>query len=376
MTISRRLSLLAVALAIGVTTSAPADGWKRAEAGYEWSFPRDHWPHDAYRTEWWYFTGDLVSEEDSSRRFGYQFTIFKVGLVPGAVALDSRWAATDLVMGHAAVTDLAGETHRFAETLHRAAPILGGFRSFPDRPIATARAAPGSKGSWSLDWTGEGFVFSVEDDRAGIAIDLSTVPEKPLVFQGPGGLSRKGSGPSAASLYYSFPRLRTEGTIAVGGERFRVRGTSWMDKEFGSSQLSEEQVGWDWFSLRLADGRDLMAYVLRRADGSVDQRSATLVAPDGTPRYLSDGAWTLQANARWRALSGAEYPAGWTLEVPSEGLALTIRPRIADQENRSRLSGGVDYYEGAVAVTDPSGREIGSGYVELTGYRRGSRPPV
>jgi predicted secreted hydrolase len=375
-TISRRRAVLVATLALLVATSAPADGWKRAEAGYEWSFPRDHWPHGGYRTEWWYFTGDLVSEEDPTRRFGYQFTIFKVGLVPGPVALDSGWAAADLVMGHAAITDLAKEAHRFAETLHRAAPILGGFRSFPDRPIATARAAPGSKGSWSLDWTGDGFEFSMEDDRAGIAIDLSTVPDKPLVLQGPGGLSRKGTGPSAASLYYSFPRLRTAGAITVFGERFRVRGTSWMDKEFGSSQLSEEQAGWDWFSLRLADGRDLMAYVLRRADGSADWRSATLVAADGTPRYLPDGGWTLHATARWRAVSGAEYPAAWTLEVPSAGLALTILPRIADQENRSRLSGGVDYYEGAVAVTDPSGREIGSGYVELTGYRRGSRPPV
>ncbi len=376
MTISDGRVLLASALAIAVATAAAADGWKRAEAGYAWSFPRDHWPHDGYRTEWWYFTGELESREDPARRFGYQFTIFKVGLVPGPVALDSGWAASDLVMGHAAVTDLATGRHRFAETLHRAAPILGGFRSFPGRPIASAQGAPGSGGSWTLDWTGEGFAFSMDDDRAGIAIDLVAVPEKPLVFQGPGGLSRKGSGPGAASLYYSFPRLRTEGTVALGGERFRVRGTSWMDKELGSSQLSEGQVGWDWFGLRLADGRDLMAYVLRRADGTADHRSATLVALDGSPRYLADGAWTLRATARWRAPSGAEYPAAWTLSIPDEGLALTIRPRVADQENRSRLTGGVDYYEGAVAVTDSEGREVGSGYVELTGYREGSRPPV
>lgn len=376
MTISRRPGLLALTIAILVATAAPAGGWKPAAPGFEWSFPRDHWPHEGYRTEWWYFTGDLTAQEDPSRRFGYQFTIFKVGLAAGPVALDSRWSATDLVMGHAAVTDLTKEDHRFAETLHRAAPILGGFRPFPERPIATARAAAGSTGSWILDWTGEGFVFSMEDDRAGIAIDLSTAPEKPLVFQGPGGLSRKGGGPSAASLYYSFPRLRTEGTVALGGERFRVRGTSWMDKEFGSSQLSLGQVGWDWFSLRLADGRDLMAYVLRRADGTVDHRSATWIAVDGAPRYLADHEWTLRSTARWRAPSGAEYPAAWTIEIPGEGLVLTIRPRIQEQENRSRLAGGVDYYEGAVAVTDPRGREIGSGYVELTGYREGSRPPV
>jgi predicted secreted hydrolase len=361
---------------LAAAAAGAAEPWKIAQSDYRWSFPRDHWPHEGYRTEWWYFTGDLVSEDDPTRTFGFQYTIFKVGLVTDEPGLDSAWSARDLVMGHAAVTDLKNGTHRFTETLHRAAPLLGSFRRFPERPIVTARAAAGSAGAWSLDWNGDGFAFSMRDTAASMALDLVTTPAKPLVFQGPGGLSRKGAGATSASLYYSFPRLRTTGTLELDGTSFRVRGESWMDKEFGSSQLSPEQVGWDWFSLRLDDGRDLMLYTLRRADGTADHRSATLIAADGTPRYLDEGEWTVRATGEWEAPSGARYPARWVLEVPSEGLRLDIVPRLDDQENRSRLSGGVVYYEGAVAVRDLRGEEKGRGYAELTGYGKGSRPPV
>jgi len=372
--------VLAMAPPIGTAAeraAAEPAGWKIATPEFAWSFPRDHWAHPGYRTEWWYVTGQLASTTDPSRRYGYQFTIFRIGLLTGKPPLDSGWATSDLVMGHAAITDLAAGTHTFAEVLWRAAPPLGHFAAPGDRPIAWIRAAPGSEGRWTVDWDGEGFVFAMRDDVRGLALDLKTRPDKPLVFQGPNGFSRKGASPSAASHYYSFPRLTTTGSLTVGGRTETVAGTSWMDKEFGSSQLSASQVGWDWFSLQLDDGRDLMLYVLRRADGTPDYRNATIIGRDGAPRYAAPADWTATSTASWTSpRTRARYPARWTIEVPSEGLRLDVVPRLASQENVSRLSGGVVYWEGAVEVRGPAGRPIGRGYVELTGYGEGSRPPI
>ena len=228
-----------------------------------------------------------------------------------------------------------------------------------------------------MDWDGEGFALAMRDDSRGLALDLKTRPAKPLVFEGPNGFSRKGEGPTAASLYYSFTRLATEGSLTVGGRAVPVRGTSWMDKEFGSSQLSAAQVGWDWFSLQLADGRDVMLYVLRRADGTADQRSATIVTAAGAARYAGAEGWTAEATAHWTSPeTGARYPARWTIEIPSEGLRLDVRPRAPGQENVSRLASGLVYWEGAVSARDARGREVGRGYVELTGYGERSRPPL
>jgi predicted secreted hydrolase len=368
-------ALFAAGLAAGPEAPAGED-WKIAEPGHRWSFPRDHWPHDGYKTEWWYFVGNLKSVEDPSTRFGYQFTIFKVGLVAASPGFESAWSAGDLILGHAAITDMTAGDHVFSETLHRASPLLGGFRPFPERPIASARSPAGTDGAWVLDWTGDGFHFSARDDAKAMAFDLRTIPDKPLVFQGPGGVSRKGEEKSSASLYYSFPRLATGGWIELAGRRHRVSGESWMDKEFGSSQLSTDQVGWDWFSLRLDDGRDLMLFVLRREDGSPDFRSGTVIATDGSPRYLDADEWTVTVTDHWESPeTGGRYPAGWILRVPKEGLALHLEPLVPDQENRGGAS-GISYWEGAVEVRSPDGTAAGQGYVEMTGYGRGSRPPV
>jgi predicted secreted hydrolase len=376
--------VLAVVLPTGAREPAGAafaaggpDGWKIATPEFSWSFPRDHWAHPGYRTEWWYVTGHLASTADPSRRYGYQFTIFRVGLLPGKPPLDSGWATSDLVMGHAAITDLAAGTHTFVEVLWRAAPPLGRFAAPGERPIAWVRSAPGSEGRWTVDWDGKGFVFAMRDDARGLALDLKTRSAKPLVLQGPNGFSRKGAAPSAASHYYSFTRLATEGSLTLGGRTETVTGVSWMDKEFGSSQLSATQVGWDWLSLQLDDGRDLMLYVLRRADGTPDYRNATIIGRDGTPRYAAPADWKATATASWTSpRTRARYPARWTIEVPAEGLRLDVVPRVEDQENVSLLSGGVVYWEGAVEVRDLSGRPLGRGYVELTGYGEGSRPPI
>jgi predicted secreted hydrolase len=352
-------------------------GFRGASADYVWSFPRDHWVHPEYRNEWWYFTGTLTSVDDPARRFGYQLTFFRVGIVPERPPLDSAWATAGAVMAHAAVGDLARGRHTFTEVLWRATPLLGGFGAPPEPLLAWARAPAGTPGSWTLRLEDGAFRLAMRDDARGLAFDLVARPTKPPALQGPNGLSRKAAGEGYASLYYSQTRLATDGTLTLDGRAVRVRGESWMDKEFGSSQLAPEQVGWDWFSLRLADGRDLMLYVLRRADGSADWRNGTLVERDGTVRLLGPEAWTVRPRATWRSRdTGATYPSGWDVEVPSAGLALRIEPVLAAQENRSALARGLFYWEGAVSVRDAAGRAAGEGYVELTGYGEGNRPPI
>ena len=348
-----------------------------AHPGYPWSFPRDHWQHPDFRTEWWYFTGILEEASDSSKRFGYQFTLFRVGLSPDPPGLDSIWATRQLLMGHAAIGDFESGAHRFTDLLYREIPLLSGFGAYPDPRIAWSRAPAGTSGEWDLAWNGEAFDFKMKDDERGVGVDLSTHPLKKLVLEGPGGFSRKGSDEGAASLYYSFTRLATSGTLTLGGRTLQVKGESWMDREFGSSQLQGDQVGWDWLGLRLKDGRDVMLYVMRNRRGAAVFRKATLVTAAGDPRYLPDAAWSLRATATWKSPhTGILYPSVWALEIPGEGLKLEIHPLLQDQENIGRRSARLRYWEGAVRVQDPGGREVGEGYVELTGYGENNRPPI
>ncbi len=371
-TCRRRLALLGLLLA---GAAWGGEVWEAARPDYRWSFPQDHWARPGYQTEWWYLTGHLAGA--GGERFGYQFTIFRVGLLRERPEVDSGWAARNLVMGHAAVSDLGRGRHVFSELLYREIPLLAGFGRYPDPLIAWSRAPAGTDGEWTLRWNGSAFDLAVTDRARGVAFRLATRPLKPLVFQGPNGLSRKGEGPTAASEYYSFTRLATEGTLTLDGRTTAVRGESWMDKEFGSSQLGERQVGWDWLSLRLADGRELMLYLLRDRAGAVDFARGTVVSKEGRPRYLGAGDFAVRATRVWKSrATGAEYPARWQVEVPGEGLSLEVVPELADQENRSELVRGLFYWEGAVAVRAPDGSPAGRGYVELTGYGTTTRPAL
>ena len=365
-----RSTLLAGALAL-------QSSWTPAREDYRWSFPRDHWAHPAYRTEWWYFTGQLQAAGDTARRFGYQFTIFRIGLLPSPPALRSDWAAQMLVMGHAAITDLTAGTHEFSETLYRAIPLLGGFGEPGDSLVAWSRGPAGTVEPWTLRWRGGAFAFRMADRRRDVGLDLAATPARPLVLEGPNGLSRKGEGAGAASLYYSFTRLATEGTLRFAGRDYLVRGESWMDKEFGSNQLARNQIGWDWFSLQLDDGRELMLYLLRDSTGATDHAGGTVVSRSGAPRYLERDGFSVRALGQWVSReSGAAYPARWSVAVPGDSLQLLVEPLLADQENRSRLLPRLYYWEGAVLVRDDAGRSVGRGYVELVGYGRGLRPAI
>ncbi len=333
-------------------------GFARAMVPRDFRFPDDHGPHPAFRHEWWYFTGNLRTP--GGRRFGYQLTFFRFALSPDLVDRESRWAANQAYMAHFAVTDARGNRFRFFERTARGALGLAGATSRPFRV-------------WLDDWSAEGEGIStlpirLRASEGETSVDLTLDSARPVVPQGERGLSRKGAVPGNASYYYSMTRLATRGNVRVEDTSFPVEGTSWLDREWGTSSLEKGQSGWDWFALQLSDGRDLMFYRLRRRDGGADPFSAgTLVLPDGTFRPLSPDDVRVETLEHWRSPeSGARYPSRWRLRIPSEGLELEVVPRIADQELRA----AVRYWEGAVGVRGTSRGEPvgGDGYVELTGY--------
>ena len=405
----------------GALPTAVADGWLAADPAYSWSFPEDHGPHFGYKTEWWYFTGVISADSlgaaefaPSPRELGYQFTIFKIGLRPPAppgpssparesVALSqetraqparpqpahapSRWDASALLLGHMAVSDPAQGKHVFSEVLYRAgrlagSPLLAGFgstdaRDAPDARIAWSRGPPGTSTPWRLDIHGDGFAFQAADDAAGVAFSLAVRPTRPLVFQGPNGYSRKSSRPGRASMYYSRTRLVTTGTVRLGTARYSVAGTSWMDHEFSSEPLAPEQVGWDWLSLRLNDGADVTAFRLRRSDGRPDYRSATVVASSDMPRHLAPDEWSMTPGPTWTSpATGATYPVEWTLVLPGRVGRVVVRAAFPSQENVSSGVANLHYWEGLVRAFGPDGRQVGEGYLEMTGYGEGSRPAL
>jgi len=330
-----------------------AEGFARAEKPRRFAFPEDHGPHKGFRNEWWYFTGNLKTAK--GRIFGYQLTFFSAALTPAAVQRESAWGSNEVIMAHFAVTDVDGRRFRFAERFSRAALGLAGAGG---RPLSVKLE------DWSLLETSRrpwGVRLAAAD--ADMAIDLELSGLKPEVLNGEGGLSRKSATPGNASYYYSIPRLATSGTIRVGGESFRVKGLSWLDREWSTSALDRDQQGWDWFALHLDDGRDIMYYQLRKKDGSVDPfSSGTLVGAEGGSRHLKREEVRLEALSWWKSpKSGASYPSAWRMRIPAQGIDLEIAPRLADQE----LVTGFRYWEGAVAVRGSVG---GSGYLEMTGY--------
>ena len=370
-TMLRRLTSLAILLALAAcaapATPAPqiilgpppdTTGFSRATLPREFTFPLDHGPHFDYQTEWWYYTGNL--ETAAGRHFGYQLTFFRRGLAPGAPAAGPGLVTSQIYFAHFALTDAAGERHLFSERFSRGADDLAG-------------AAGAPFGVWLESWR----VESLNADGSAVhlvapdgdhALDLTLRALKPIVAHGDRGLSPKSEQAGNASYYLSYTRLDTTGTVTLDGETFSVQGESWFDHEWSTSALGPQAVGWDWFSLQLADGRELMYFQIRRTDGALESVSGgTLVEPDGSTRRLSAEDVQLTVSARWRSPeSGADYPARWRLVIPAAGIDLTAEPWLSDQEMRVSFP----YWEGAVQFSGTSnGRAVtGSGFIELTGY--------
>jgi len=342
-------------------------GFARALAPRPLAFPDDHGPHPDYRTEWWYYTGNLRTR--GGRHFGFQLTFFRVALAPppGTEATPeppepraSAWPARQLYVAHFAVTDT--ESHRFHAASRASREALG---------LAGAHARPFRV--WVEDWSVVGeepdsLPMRLRAARGGVAVDLRLTAAKPVALQGDDGLSRKGPEPGNASHYYSFTRMAAEGTVRVGSEPFDVAGLAWMDREWSTSALGADLAGWDWFALQLDDGRELMFYLLRGRDGRAGPFSAgSLVAEDGTVRRLGGDQVAIETLEHWTSpRSGVRYPSRWQVRLPSEELVLDVDPRLPHQE----LLVGTRYWEGAVAVRGTAGRRpvMGQGYVELVGY--------
>ena len=368
MTFGRRLLFLFCCLSLIPSVSADNSAFTEAREGYRYQFPRDHGSHDRFRTEWWYYTGNLIATDGHA--FGYQLTFFRRGIPPDQIeTLPSKWSVTQLYLAHFAVSDLTKGSFRFMEKLSRAA--LGKAGADADRLhvwIERWRAevldldAAGPRGEKQI----------LEASHGDVGIALAVVPTKPLVIHGTGGISRKGAERGQASHYYSLTSLATTGKITIGNQTFDVTGTSWMDHEFGSADLGSDLVGWDWFSVQMADQTELMLYRLRRTDGSADPASSgTYIDREGGAHPLSINDFTLEPTSFWTSpLSKARYPQRWRLTVPSKQLSLELVPRMAEQELRTDRSTQVTYWEGAIESTGTSrGKPItGFGYMELTGY--------
>ena len=336
-------------------------GFPKAITVREFDFPADHGSHQEYRNEWWYFTGNLDAE--SGERFGYELTLFRFSLQPEAPdAASSAWATNQVFIGHLAVTDVAAGNFHVAQRYSRGSVGLAGADIAPFRV-------------WLDDWrisrkdnvAGESEAWLISARDREIAVELSLAPEKPVVLNGDAGLSQKSGETGNASYYYSMPRLRTEGHIVVAGQEYVVGGLSWLDREWGSSALSREQQGWDWFALQLSDGSDLMFYILRGADGNPDRFSAgTWTNADGSAEHLTHDEVSIEATDFWESPAGGRYPAEWVVRIPARSLMVKVTPVLANQE----LVTTVRYWEGAVDIEgEINGREIdGRGYVELTGY--------
>lgn len=337
---------------------AQAAQWREANEGYQYSFPGDHRSHDEYGIEWWYYTGNL--ETKNGRRFGYQLTFFRVAVDRKPIN-PSRWAVRDLYMAHFAISDIEDESFHSFERINRAA-------------IGWAGADSASYRVWNDDWeaslTGQDHLLSAKDE--GYELSLRLAPAKREVIHGENGISQKGAAAGNASHYYSLTRLQTSGRLTIGGESFEVAGLSWMDHEFGTSFLEVEQTGWDWFSIQLEDGRDLMVFQIRRSDGSVDPHSSgTLIEADGRATHIPRDELSLIPGEAWRSsASGASYPTAWAIELPRYGLSLRVRASIDDQELRTAESTGVTYWEGSVVIAGSSSDKPvrGRGYLEMTGY--------
>lgn len=333
-------------------------GFARADRPYDWDFPRDFGAHPDFQTEWWYYTGNLAT--DDGRRFGYQFTIFRRAIQPTANDTESEWRTRQLYLAHFTVSDIANQRFYHDEIFSRGGAGLAGAETEPRVRV------------WLEDWQ----VMALDDEATRLqltaqsddmAVDLVLERVKPPALQGENGLSAKSDDAGNASYYYSLSRLLTEGTITIGGESFAVSGRTWMDHEFSTSALGGEAVGWDWFGLIFDDNTEMMVGQIRLADGGREPAFGGLfIHEDGSTQYLPSTAFDIEATDTWTSPhSGATYPSGWIIRVDlgeADPFEITLTPLQRDQELVTDIS---TYWEGAVEI---GGDATGYGYAELTGY--------
>lgn len=334
----------------------PVDpGFARADRIRPFDFPHDHLAHPDYRSEWWYLTGNVVDSDNNP--FAFQLTLFRQALRPSDdQPVANPWQIPQVYMGHLAIVDIANKRHRSVERFSRTGPGLAGSSAAPLRIWLE---------DWQLAATLDNSLFPLQlqaaDKDQRIALNLTISATKPRVLQGEAGLSRKSAEPGNASYYYSYPRLQVTGQLNWDDKAHPVNGQAWYDHEWSSSVLADYQTGWDWFSLQLDDGRELMLFWIRALPGHPVTQHSVLIDRDGSKQQLNPNNIELTVLKHWDSPSGKRYPARWRLHIPAEGLDLDIRPPVADQELRHSLA----YWEGAVVI---GGSHQGLGFAELVGY--------
>ncbi len=331
--------------------------FRQSLPGYRYQFPRDHFNHPEFQTEWWYYTGNL--EAPGGRHFGFELVFFRKARDRAPAPNPSVWRADDIYMAHLALTDIDGHKFRYAQRLNRAGPGLAGAG------LADGRIW---NGNWESRWDLHGDVQTLSAVAEGIRFQLQLTPRKPAVIHGENGVSQTGDAPGQASCYVSFPFLAVSGTLNGAP----VTGQAWMDHEWFSNMLEPAQTGWDWFSVQLANHTEFMLFRIRRSDGSVDPHSSgTYIAPDGRAVNLRHGDFSLDPVEFWTSpKTGTRYPVKWRISIPSLKVSLLCEAALNDQELSVDSDGPVRYWEGAARY---SGSSPGVGYLEMTGYDKAVR---
>ncbi len=345
--------LLLNGLILLLSAGAAAGDFRNISPDYTLKFPQDFYYKEGYRIQWWYFTGHLFDR--AGREFGYELTLFVVGVQTRAYR--SKFGVDNIYISHFALTDVAGGRYYPSEKSDSGA---FGFAGASSKDLKVWVEGDRMEGT-----TERIHVSAAGKDRA---LELELTPAKPVVLNGQKGYSRKSEdSPEIASWYFSYTDLNTSGSLKIGDKIFSVRGKSWFDREISSGRMGKGEKGWDWFAIQLDDGREVMLYMMRKADGTADRYSSgTFVHKDGRYRHLAADDFSINASGHFKsAKTGALYPSQWEIRVPGEGLALKVKPLLADQEFVATGSTGNYYWEGACRV---EGSASGRAYVELTGY--------
>lgn len=339
--------VLALASTVGATRPFPA-----VLPGAGIDLPGDHASHPDYRTEWWYVTGWLETEDGSS--LGFQVTFFRTRIAQPE-SHPSAFAARELIIAHAALSDPTFGRLRHDQKIARAGHGLAGAET------ARMRAWIGD---WVLERSGESWRTRIAAEDFDLSLQME--PLQQALVHGEQGYSRKGQAPASASLYYSLPRLAVTGEVSRGGHVQAVTGSAWLDHEWSTALMEPGAVGWDWVGVQLEDGGSLMAFRMRAADGGVRWAAATRRDAAGRTIHHGPGEVQFRPGRRWRSpRTGVEYPVEFAVQVGSEQFELT--PLMDDQESDSRRTTGAIYWEGAVRARAANGSR-GQGYLELTGY--------
>jgi predicted secreted hydrolase len=344
------------------------EGYARATEPNNIEFPRDLGAHDDYQTEWWYYTGNLETEDE--RQFGFQFTIFRRALAPpdGEQSTDnsqqstdneaSNWQTDQIYFAHFTISDIENEEFYYSDLYSRGAAGLAGAQAEPYRVWVE---------DWVIEQDGDSITLNAATDDYALTLDLTQT--LPPVLHGDGGLSPKSEEPGNASYYYSQVQQLADGTIQLGDETFEVTGKAWKDHEYSTSVLGEGATGWDWLSLQFDDGTALMLFEIRQQDGSVEPYSSgSFINADGTVQSLNVDDWKLVVDERWTSpASGATYPVAWSLDIPMVDLSIAGGALMDNQELNFANS---VYWEGALQFdgTRDGQPTTAKGYMEMTGY--------